>query len=145
MLTDKKLAARKPLAMGAVMGYCTALGVPRIDALPGCWERQVDAQWWIAVNGHREPVACSRGPSVPPFTCYVEFDGRPAGFVSPRGGVLAAGEAIDENTFIAAVLAAKWAADTPAKVRDKTKMRPCAVCGALADKDGNHSCSCVPF
>lgn len=24
-------------------------------------------------------------------------------------------------------------------------LAPCAICGSPADKDGNHSCSCIPF
>ena len=78
-------------------------GVARIDKLDGCWERQIGEQWWIAINGHTELVDCSRGAKVPPFNCYVEFNGWPAGIFSPYEGMIAAGEAANEETFAAAI------------------------------------------
>jgi hypothetical protein len=78
-------------------------GVSGIHRLPGCWERKVDKHWWIAINGHEEEVACSKGPKVPPFNCYVEFNGWPAGSFSPYEGIIAAGELANEETFAAAL------------------------------------------
>ena len=69
---------------------------------PGCWERGIGS-WWIAVNGHRDAIKCSHGAEVPPFNCYVEFNGWPAGLFDPRGGIIAAGDAANEETFAAAV------------------------------------------
>lgn len=88
-----------------IMNLAEARGVRRINELPGCWELALDKQWWIALNGHREPVKCSRGADVPPFACYVEFNGWPAGLVSPgpEGGVLAAGQAANEDALIEAL------------------------------------------
>jgi hypothetical protein len=68
----------------------------------GCWERQI-GEWWIAINGHRDEVKCSKGPRVPPFNCYCEFNGWPAGIFDPHGGVIAAGAAANEETFAAAI------------------------------------------
>jgi hypothetical protein len=82
-----------------------AAGAERINELPGCWEYQVSDGWWIAVNGHREPKTCSKGAEVPPFHAYVEWCGFPAGIVGPRGGVIAAGEAANEDTLIGALRA----------------------------------------
>lgn len=72
---------------------------------PGCWEREI-GEWWIAVNGHEDAIKCSHGAEVPPFNCYVEFNGWPAGLFDPLGGIIAAGAAANEETFAAAVEAA---------------------------------------
>jgi len=83
-----------------------ALGVRGIGNLPGCWEHDVDGVWWIAMNGRATAAKCSRGPEVAPFTAYVEFNGWPAGLVTPGGGVIAAGEAANERALIEALVAA---------------------------------------
>ncbi len=77
-------------------------GVAPINQFDGCWERQI-GDWWIALNGHREERKCSHGGTVPPFKCYIEWNGWPAGLIGPYGGVLAAGAAANEDTFIAAI------------------------------------------
>ena len=97
---------------------CIALGEHPLNKHPGCWTHRVDKRWWVAVNGHHEPkpaeseAGCSKGHPfmVPPFNCYVEYNGWPAGFFDPRGGTLAAGEGANEDTFVAALLAATEAA-----------------------------------
>jgi hypothetical protein len=83
-----------------------ALGVRDINKLPGCWEHQIDKQWWIALNGHREPMKDSHGFEVPPFSAAVEYNGWPAGIIDPSGGIIAAGSCANENTFIDALIAA---------------------------------------
>jgi hypothetical protein len=95
----------KPIseAFAAIVEWSTSLGAKRINQLDGCWEGQVDDQWWIAINGHDEKTKCSKGATVPAFNAYVEFNGWPAGFVNPRGGVLCAGAAANEDTLIAAL------------------------------------------
>lgn len=95
-----------PQAMGLLCDLCVAMKAEPVNQYEGCWEVAVDDNWWIALNGHKEAVKCSRGASVPPFTAYVEWNGWPAGFIDPRGGALAAGEAANEDTFCAAVKAA---------------------------------------
>jgi hypothetical protein len=90
----------------AIMQLAEALGVRDINKLDGCWERDLDGAWFFAVNGHQHEIACSKGAAVPPFHVYLEFNGWPAGIFSPRGGVIAAGEAANEGTFIEAVNAA---------------------------------------
>ena len=83
------------------------LGVSRIDKIPGCWEVDVDGRWWVAVNGHREPTKCSRASTpLEPFEAYVEFNGWPAGGLTPAGGWIAAGGVANEDTFIEALKAA---------------------------------------
>ncbi len=78
------------------------------DAAPlhkhaGCWERKIDDQWWIAVNGQMGSVKCSRGPTVNPGNCYVEYNGWPAGSFSPFEGFMAAGGEANEESFAAAL------------------------------------------
>lgn len=82
-----------------------------------CWEKQIDERWWIAMNGHREPRKCSKGTEVQPFNCYVEYNGWPAGILDPFGGILAAGECANEDTFIKALRAAGAEADEEPKAK----------------------------
>lgn len=92
------------LAFVEIAKLTEALGVSHINQLPGCWEYQVDEQWRIALNGHLEPTKCSMGMAVAPFHCYVEWGGFPAGEFHPvHGGFIAAGEAANEETLIAAL------------------------------------------
>jgi hypothetical protein len=90
-------------AFGKIAKLAVLLGVKNIRELSGCWELQIDEHWWIAVNGHREPVKNSLGDDVPPFEAYIQFNDWPAGLISPRGGIIAAGSCANENTFIDAL------------------------------------------
>ena len=96
----------------AVMELAESRGVSKINQLDGCWSYQIDDQWWIAVNGHTVAVESPVSPlsgltaTVEPFSVFVEFCGWPAGFLDPFGGIIAAGAAANEDTFIAAVKAA---------------------------------------
>src|SRR4051812_42178304 len=92
-------------AMGAIADFAIGRGVTSINKLPGCWEAKIDEQWWIAVNAHNVSVECSKGFDVQPFSAYIEYNGFPAGEVSPSGGVIAAGDVANEDTFIAALKA----------------------------------------
>ena len=80
-------------AFCAVIALAEKLGVSRINELEGCWTHRVDAEWWIAVNGHSTPTTCTPPAGVPvdvpPFAMYVEFLGWPAGILNPRGGTFA--------------------------------------------------------
>ena len=78
------------------------LGIRALNKLPGCWVHKIDDQWKIALNGHSEDTRHD-GHNVPAYTAYVEYNGWPAGFVAPNGGILAAGDAANEATFIAAI------------------------------------------
>jgi len=80
-----------------------ALGMRNIKDLPGCWEHQVDDHWWIATNAHRESIRCSKDIEVPSCSTYIEFNGWPAGIITPAGGQIAAGEAANEDAFLAAL------------------------------------------
>lgn len=88
-----------------------AIGVTDARNIEGCVEHQIDKQWFVALNGHDEPTACSKSRNpVMPYHIYVEFNGWPAGVLNPYGGCIAAGEAANETTFIAAVKSAIVAA-----------------------------------
>ena len=90
-------------AFGAVIDYVDAsVGAP-LNRFPGCFEARIDAHWHIALNGHATPSTCSRGVEVEPFHCYVEFNGWPAGDLTPFGGIIAAGGVANEDAFIAAL------------------------------------------
>ena len=89
-------------AFVAVSEMAYRLGARKINQLPGCWEKQIDERWWVALNPHREPIKCSHGVEVQPFDCYVEYNGFPAGSFNAAGGFLAAGEAANEQSFIEA-------------------------------------------
>ena len=119
-------------AFYAVVELGLACGVTRISELPGCWERDIDGHWWIAVNGGTAPRECSRGATVPAVTAYVEYNGFPAGFLGPSAGILAGGEAANEGALIAAVEAAtaKWIDEGP--VEDA--LLPAAVVAARGQK-----------
>lgn len=86
-------------------------GVKRLNELEGCWTRQIGEQWWAAVNGHQTTMKASSrdGASagtpfeVEPYHAYVEYNGWPAGDLTPLGGVIAAGDGANEDSFIAAI------------------------------------------
>lgn len=95
----------------AIAEMCERLGVSNIGLMDGCWTYIVDDNWWIAVNGHREPIVAisptdreynRKGTEVPPFHAYIEFNGWPAGFITPFDGLIAAGAAANPETFMAA-------------------------------------------
>jgi hypothetical protein len=87
----------------AIVELAESLGVSGINKLPRCWEHQIDGSWWIAVNAHPEPIQCSHGVAVAPFSAYIEFNGWPAGLFTPHGGQIAAGEVANEDAFIEAL------------------------------------------
>lgn len=65
---------------------------------PGLWRHALPGGWEAAVNGHGEPI-----DGVPPYHARLTFNGWPAGIINPYGGIIAAGEAANEDTFIAAL------------------------------------------
>ncbi len=68
---------------------------------PGAFELgDPDEGWYVAVNGHRHEVEV-RGSKVPPFTAYVQWNGWPAGLLTPMQGTIAAGEAANGETLVA--------------------------------------------
>ncbi len=87
---------------GKVAELANALGISSINTLVGCWKHQIDDRWHITVNGHDAPFE-----GLGPFEMLVEFNGWPSGIVHPtRGGVIADGQAANEDAFIAALDAA---------------------------------------
>ena len=88
-----------------------ALGVQAINKLPGCWECKIDKHWKVVCNGHTKPIPWIDGFGRPviiePFEMYFEFNGWPAGSISPAtGGLFAAGTEANLDTLMAALIAA---------------------------------------
>jgi hypothetical protein len=90
----------------AVVDYALAKRVTNLIMRPGVWEDKIDAHWWIAVNPHHETLKTSTGASVQFGELYIEFNGWPAGIITPHGGPMCAGQIANEDAFIAAVQAA---------------------------------------
>ncbi len=93
-MTDQGIAE----AYARVVQLALALGVRKASALPGLWEHDVDAQWRVKLNPHPE-----EREQIPGYHMLVEFNGWPAGLISPQGGTIAAGAVANEHTFIEAV------------------------------------------
>ena len=96
----------------AIAELALALGVRDLSQRKECWTHQVDARWWIAVNGKQEPqpvtVTAQGGPEgaiieVPGYSALVYFNGWPAGILDPFGGILAGSGVANEATLIAAL------------------------------------------
>jgi len=63
------------------------------------WTHKLDDHWSIKINGFHEEKE-----SIPPYHMTIEFNGFPAGCVSPWEGVFAAGTEANEDAFIDAVI-----------------------------------------
>jgi hypothetical protein len=92
-----------PEVLDAVIRLHKAMEAKPLADIPECWEVEIDDRWFIAANGHTEKIRCSKGVTVDPFYFYVEFNGWPAGMVSPAGGEFAAGAEANTDTFIKAI------------------------------------------
>ena len=91
----------------ALADYAIRMGAAPMNAHPGCWEHQISPEWWVAVNGHAEPVACSHEPTVKGFHAYIEFNGWPWGVINPRGGAVVNDAVANEAALSAALLATR--------------------------------------
>lgn len=81
-----------------------ALDAGPLTKHPACWECQIDRLWRIAINGHNAPKRCSFAEvPIEPYHCYIEFNGWPAGIMTPFGGTIAAGSVANEETFMQAL------------------------------------------
>lgn len=80
-------------------------GAAPMNKHEGCWEYQVDDAWKIAVNGHNEDKE-SGGVKVPPYHCYIEFNGWPAGLINPCDGIVADGSLANLEALNAALAGA---------------------------------------
>lgn len=102
MSDNKERQIQVTEAFGRLAELGSALGV-RLNLLPGTWRYQVDDQWHIEMNGHKEALPNKIGVPIEPYQCHIEFNGWPAGVLDPFGGVIAAGECANEDTFIEAI------------------------------------------
>lgn len=88
----------------AIVAYGAKKGITRINTMPCCWEFEPTPGWFIAVNGHAEKrPLIDKDVMVEPFTAYVEWHGFPAGIITPRGGILAAGSEANEEALLKAL------------------------------------------
>jgi hypothetical protein len=83
------------------------LGVAPLNQLPAPWVEKIDEQWTIAINGQEtkqriEPTG-AMAADVPPYYAAVWYNGWLAGLLTPFDGILAAGEAANEDTLIEAM------------------------------------------
>jgi hypothetical protein len=58
-----------------------ALGQDGLALLPGCWEQRVDADWWLALNAHAQPLQCSHGHELDSMEAVFEYRGEAVAFV----------------------------------------------------------------
>lgn len=84
-------------AFTALMDLALALGHREISKLPGLCTFEVDEHWKVSINGHKEEIDHIPAYHVMPF-----WNGFPAGIFGPSGGIIAAGELANEDTFIEA-------------------------------------------
>lgn len=79
-------------------------GISSINQFEGCWERKIGDQWFVAINGQRSAIPCSRNATpIQPYHAYVEFNGWPCGVFTPYGGAFVVGAAANEDHFIKAI------------------------------------------
>ncbi len=69
-----------------------------LNQLPGCFEFEIDQDWKISLNPHKQPTADSSGGEVPPFNMVVRHMSVPVGVIDPYGGTMMTGT---ESIFIA--------------------------------------------
>jgi hypothetical protein len=90
-----------------VCAIAMKVGAAPLNQWPGLWRFDVDEHWKIAVNAHDEEIE-----GIPKFRLYAEWNGWPAGMLSPTGGEIAAGtlaniftlrEALDRKLIAIAV------------------------------------------
>lgn len=94
-------------AIEAIMNLAKALDVTGISALPGAWEQKIDDTWYLAINGKDHEVAVepenAMKAEIPPYHFCVWYNGWVAALFHPYGGMFAAGEGANEDTFAVAV------------------------------------------
>lgn len=95
------------VAANKIAELAHVLGVRNIKAFPGAWYRRIDDKWEVATNGHDKPIdveppGCMKA-TIDPYHTAVWYNGWLAGLMTPFGGIIAAGEGANEDTFIAAL------------------------------------------
>lgn len=91
-------------AWGELAAYWKRRGdVPPMNEIPGLWEFDLGAEWHVKVNGHKEEI-----DGVAPYHMVAEYNGWPALFGNPYGGVsmFITPELRAEDAFIEAIKAA---------------------------------------
>ncbi|MCK5444985.1 MAG: hypothetical protein KAI73_05130 [Rhodospirillaceae bacterium] len=101
------------VAFSEIAELAGSLGITDISKLDGCWEHQVDENWWFSLNAHKEPTNNSKGAEVPPYNAAIEYNGLPIGIIGPTGGAVIGGwndrPGETEDAFIKALQSARAA------------------------------------
>ena len=74
--------------------YGLSVGVEKLCDIPGCWEHQINDQWFVAANGHKEDHT-SKGFTVWPFHFVLFSNDMPIVIVNAYQGVICGGWATD--------------------------------------------------
>ena len=95
----------EPNAVGLLIDLHNKDGAPPLAFLPGLWERRIDDQWAVWVNGHPTSMKLPSGGELAPYDCYVQFNGWPAGIFSMATGEgsFAAGRIANYEKFLEAI------------------------------------------
>jgi hypothetical protein len=99
----------------AISELASVTGASPLNQVPGCWTFNIGAGWKLAANGHNEAHTTTEEDteySVLPYTVHLTFKGWPAGILTSYGITMAAGEAANADTLLAALHEA-IAAQTP--------------------------------
>lgn len=95
------------LVFAKIAELAAALQVTEINKLPGAWIVELNPRWTIAVNGHNQDAQVKPDQhaeqTIPPFHAAIWYNGWPAGLLHPFDGVIAAGEAANEDALLAAL------------------------------------------
>jgi len=95
------------LVFAKIAELAAAMNVTGINKLPGAWIVELDHHWTIAVNGHDEDVQTKphqhAEQSIPAFHAGIWYNGWPAGLLNPFDGLIAAGDAANEDALINAI------------------------------------------
>lgn len=72
-----------------------------------CWEKDIGNGWFVAINANDHNVECSRGGSIPPYSCYGEHNGMPAFLTDAAGGTVGHLGWFEQNDELIAIEALK--------------------------------------
>lgn len=102
---------RVSVAFDKLAQLAIKLGAHPLTKHPNGWAHKIDEHWFVHIAGSKDVKSAGGQNTAPPvnvpaYHAYVEFNGWPAGFINPYGGVIAAGAAANEDSFIAAIDAA---------------------------------------
>jgi hypothetical protein len=72
---------------------------------PACWERQIDTEWWLALNAHTVPMRCSHGYALDSMEVGFEYRGEAVAYVhesSQESAVINHGSGVTDEMLLTA-------------------------------------------